>query len=119
MQLHILKSKLHRARLTECILNYEGSIAIDQDILDAVGIMPHEKLLIVNQSNGERIETYAIPSERGSRRFCLNGAAARRGQPGDIITVMAFGVFDEKDAEAVVPRVAILDETNRILESRP
>ena len=83
MLVQVLKSTLHRARITACELNYEGSLAIDLDHMDAVGLLPYEKILIVNQSNGERLETYAIAETRGSRVCCLNGAAARRGQPGD------------------------------------
>ena len=118
MQIQLLKSKLHRARLTECRLDYEGSLGIDQDIMDAVGIVPGEKLLVVNQNNGERLETYAIPETCGSRTFCLNGAAARKGEPGDIVIVMAFASMTPDEARGFVPSVAVLDETNEIVERR-
>ncbi len=114
MDVQILKSKLHRARLTDCELEYEGSLGIDQDLMDAVGLLPGEKLLIVNQTNGERLETYAIAAERGSRTFCLNGAAARRGERGDMITVMAFGTMPLAETATFKPKVAVLDEANDI-----
>ncbi len=116
MQLQVLKSKLHRATLTECVLEYEGSLAIDRDLLDAVGMLPYEKILVVNQTNGERLETYAIPGPRGSRQFCLNGAAARCGYPGDRLTVMSFAIMTPEEAANVRPRVAILDGQNHIAE---
>lgn len=114
----MLKSKLHRARLTGCELNYEGSLAVDRDLMDAVGLLPGEKLLVVNQTNGERLETYAIPAPGGSRTICLNGAAARRGQPGDLLTIMAFGVLDADAALSFEPQVAVLDERNDIASKR-
>ena len=82
MLIEMLKAKLHRAVLTQCELNYTGSISIDRDLLDMAGILPFEKVLVVNQNNGQRLETYTIEAPRGSREFCLNGAAARLGQPG-------------------------------------
>ena len=88
MLIEMLKAKLHRAVLTQCELNYTGSISIDRDLLDQAGILPFEKVLVVNQNNGQRLETYTIEAPRGSREFCLNGAAARLGQPGDTVTIM-------------------------------
>jgi aspartate 1-decarboxylase len=116
MQVQMLKSKLHRATLTGCVLEYEGSLAIDLDLLDAVGILPYEKILVVNQTNGERLETYAIPGPRGSREFCLNGAAARRGCPGDMLTVMSFAALTPAEAATFRPQIAVLDPDNRIAE---
>jgi aspartate 1-decarboxylase len=116
MQLQILKSKLHRATLTRCVLEYEGSLAIDTDLLDVVGMLPYEKILVVNQTNGERLETYAIPAPRGSREFCLNGAAARCGYPGDMLTVMSFAVMSPEEAATFRPRVAVLGPGNAIAE---
>ena len=116
MQVEMLKSKLHRATLTACVLEYEGSLAIDPDLLDAVGMLPYEKILVVNQTNGERLETYAIPGPRGSREFCLNGAAARCGYPGDMLTVMSFGTMAPAEAATFRPKVAILGPENRIAE---
>ena len=118
MLVQLLKSKIHRARLTSCILDYEGSLSIDQDLMDAVGMLPGEKLLIVNQTNGERLETYAIVSPRGSREFCLNGAAARRGEPGDMITIMTFAGVSADEAGTFKPRVIVLNEKNDILSSK-
>lgn len=118
MHVQILRSKLHRAILTGCELEYEGSLSIDLDLMDEVGIFPFEKILVVNQTNGERLETYAIPGARGSREFCLNGAAARRGSPGDMITVMAFGAVPIAEAASVKPTIVILDRDNRIRERK-
>ena len=113
MQIQMLKCKIHRAVLTACELNYQGSLSIDRDILDAAGILPYEKILVVNQTNGQRLETYAIEAPRGSREFCLNGAAARLGQPGDMVTIMAFALMSPEEAATYVPRVAVLSESNR------
>jgi aspartate 1-decarboxylase len=118
MHVQILRSKLHRAILTGCELEYEGSLRIDLDLMDEVGIFPFEKILVVNQTNGERLETYAIPGERGSREFCLNGAAARRGSPGDMVTIMAFGAVPVEEAASVKPTIAILDRENRVRERK-
>lgn len=116
MHVQLLKSKLHRATLTHCVLEYEGSLAIDTDLLDAVGLLPYEKILVVNQTNGERLETYVIPGPRGRREFCLNGAAARCGYPGDMLTVMSFAALTPEEAATFRPRVAILDPKNEIAE---
>ena len=114
MLLDMCKSKIHKARLTECVLEYEGSLGIDLDLLDASGILPYEKILVVNANNGERLETYAIPLERGSRSFTLNGPAAHKGSPGDTITVMAFGRMDEAEAKGFKPKIIVLDAANAI-----
>ncbi len=113
MQLQILKGKLHSAELTACELDYQGSLAIDRELLDLAGILPYEKILVVNQNNGSRLETYAIEATRGSREFCLNGAAARLGLPGDLITVMAFAGMTELEAVDYRPRVVLLSNQNR------
>lgn len=118
MQVQLLKSKIHKARITEAVLHYEGSLGIDQDLMDQVGIAPYERLLVVNITNGERLETYAIPEARGSRTFCLNGAAARRGARGDSITIMVFGYYTPEEARRHRPRVVILDADNRVVEAR-
>lgn len=114
MLIQILKSKLHRCRLTECELEYEGSLGIDLDLMDAVGMFHGEKILVVNQTNGQRLETYAIAEERGSRTFCLNGAAARCGEPGDMITVMSFATVTDDKISGFTPITAVLDQDNRI-----
>ena len=118
MQVQLCKSKIHRARVTSCDLDYEGSLEINQDYLEEAGIYPYEKILVVNATNGERLETYAIPGPRGRPVFRLNGAAAKKGSAGDIITVMAFGVFTKEEAQGFKPRVLVLDEGNRIVERK-
>ncbi|OGV72684.1 MAG: aspartate 1-decarboxylase [Lentisphaerae bacterium RIFOXYB12_FULL_65_16] len=118
MQLQMLKSKLHRARLTGCDLDYEGSLGIDQDLMDKVGLLPGERILVANQNSGDRLETYAIALPRGSREFCLNGGAARCGMPGDLITVMAFAIVTPQEAKRLKPRVAVLDAENRIAHQK-
>ena len=90
MELEILKSKIHRVTVTEARLDYIGSITIDEDLMDAAGILRGERVYIVDNNNGERLDTYAIPGERGSGVICLNGAAARKVQPGDIVIIMAY-----------------------------
>ena len=118
MQVQLLKAKLHRAMLTAADLNYEGSLSIDQDYMDMAGILPYEKILVCNQSNGSRIETYAIPAERGSGMFCLNGAAARHGMPGDLVTIMVFALYSEEEAVRHVPRVVLFSEQNKVVKMK-
>lgn len=114
MTLTLLKSKIHKARITMADLHYEGSLGIDQDLMDIVGIRPWEKILVVNINNGERLETYAIPSPRGSKEFLLNGAAARKGSVGDQIIIMSFGEMSEGEAEGFQPKIIVLDQDNNI-----
>ena len=116
MQLQMMKSKLHQARVTEANLNYVGSITIDQDLMDAVGILPNEKVQIVNNNNGARLETYTIAGERGSGVVCLNGAAARLVQPGDEVIIIAYAYMSPEEAEEYKPQVAFLNEQNEIVE---
>ena len=118
MTLHILKAKLHRIKVTESCLDYEGSLTLDPDDMEAVGILPYEKILVANKSNGSRLETYAIPGKAGSREFCLNGPAAKCGNVGDIVTIMAFSLFENEEAKCCTPRVIVLDENNRIIMRR-
>lgn len=110
----MLRAKLHRLTLTGADPDYEGSIAIDRDLLDAAGIIPFEQVHVWNVSNGERLETYAIEAPRGSGEAALNGAAALRGTPGDIIIVATFGAMDEDEARRHVPVVVHVDSRNRI-----
>ncbi|MGA4719657.1 aspartate 1-decarboxylase [Fictibacillus nanhaiensis] len=112
----LMKGKIHRATVTESNLNYVGSITIDEDILDAVDMIPNEKVQIVNNNNGARFETYIIPGKRGSGVMCLNGAAARLVQEGDIVIVISYGMYDETEARHHVPKVAIMDKNNRVQE---
>jgi aspartate 1-decarboxylase len=113
---NMMNGKIHRATVTEANLNYVGSITIDEDLLDAVGMIANEKVQIVNNNNGARLETYIIPGERGSGVICLNGAAARLVQPGDIIIIISYALVSEEKVTNHKPRVAILDENNRIKE---
>lgn len=116
MLIHILKSKIHRVTVTEANLNYIGSITIDQDLLDAANILPNERVSIVNNNNGERFETYVIAGERGSGVVCLNGAAARKVQPGDIIIVIAYAIMDAEEAKTFHPTVVFPDTaTNKLV----
>lgn len=110
----MMKSKIHRARITEANLNYVGSVTIDQDILDKVDILPHEKVQIVNNNNGARLETYVIPGERGSGVICLNGAAARLVQKDDIVIIVAYAQVAEEDLASFKPIVALMNERNEI-----
>lgn len=115
MNIQICKSKIHKAKLTACDLYYDGSIEIDSELIKKVGILPYEKVLIVNADNGERLETYVIPGEPGSKVFCLNGAAAHRGSEGDTVTIMAFGSLSEKEAAEIKPKIIVLDQENNIM----
>jgi aspartate 1-decarboxylase len=112
----LMKAKIHRATVTESNLNYVGSITIDEDILDAVDMIPNEKVQIVNNNNGARFETYIIPGKRGSGVMCLNGAAARLVQEGDTIIVISYAMYDETEAKNHQPKVAIMDKNNMIQE---
>ena len=107
--------KIHRAVVTQARLDYMGSITIDEDLLDAAGILPGEKVQIVNNNNGERLETYTIAGERGSGVICLNGAAARKAQVGDVVIIIAYGLMDAKEAKQNEPKVVMVDEHNRIV----
>ncbi|MBU2700666.1 aspartate 1-decarboxylase [Sporomusaceae bacterium BoRhaA] len=111
----LFKSKLHRATVTEACLDYVGSITIDEDLMDAADICLHEKVQVVNNNNGARLETYVIAGPRGSGMICLNGAAARLVQPGDTVIIMTFAIFDEKEMENYQPTVVFLDESNGIV----
>jgi aspartate 1-decarboxylase len=112
----MMKSKIHRATVTEANLNYVGSITIDQDILDAVDILENEKVQIVNNNNGARLETYVISGKRGSGVICLNGAAARLVQPGDTVIIISYATMADADARNHKPIVALMDKDNRIVE---
>lgn len=113
----MMKSKLHRATVTEANLNYVGSITIDEDLIDAVDMYVNEKVQIVNNNNGARLETYIIPGPRGSGVICLNGAAARLVQPGDNVIIIAYAMMTDEEAKQYKPRVAILDENNKIAQA--
>lgn len=112
----MLNSKIHRATVTEADLNYVGSITIDQDLLDAVGMLANEKVHIVNNNNGARFETYIIAGERGSGVICVNGAAARLVQRGDIVIILSYAYVMNENARDHKPTVAIMDADNQIKE---
>ena len=114
MFVKLLKSKLHRARVTGAVVDYPGSVAIDPDLTDAVGIRPYEAVLLANATNGSRLETYVIPAERGSKKFEILGAAAKLMNPGDVVIVLNFGFFTPEEAETHKPGVGALDENNNI-----
>lgn len=112
----LMKSKIHRATVTEAHLNYVGSITIDEDLLDQVEILPNEKVQVVNNHNGARLETYVIPGPRGSGTICLNGAADRLVQPGDTVIIISYAMMTSEEAAHHRPRVAILGEGNQVQE---
>ena len=114
----MLRAKIHMATVTDCILRYEGSISIDEDILEAAGMLSYEQVHVSNLDNGERFTTYIIPGERGSRSFMLNGPTARKAVPGDRIIIFSYSWMDEEEISAAEPRVLIMDEENRIKEVR-
>ena len=116
MQLNMLKSKIHRATVTEANLNYVGSITIDREFMEDARIIEYEKIQVVDINNGNRLETYVIAGERGSRVICLNGAAARYVQPGDKVILMTYCQMDAEEAKAHKPTVLFLGEGNSIVE---
>lgn len=118
MQLHLLKSKIHRAQVTAASLNYEGSMTIDAGLMEKVGLLPFEKILCSNLANGSRFETYAIPGERGSGVIVLNGATAHLGRVGDRITIMSYTILEESAAANWQPRVIVLGDNNTIINER-
>jgi len=118
MFITLMKSKIHRATVTEANLNYVGSITIDEDLLDSADIMRNEKVQIVDNNNGNRFETYVIPGERGSGIICLNGAAARVVHTGDLIIIISYGMFDKKEAAYFEPKVIFVNEKNEVEEVR-
>jgi aspartate 1-decarboxylase len=110
------KSKIHRARVTEANLYYEGSLTVDSDLLDAADILPFERVQVVNINNGERFETYTIPGKRRSGIICLNGAAARLGQVNDEIIIITYGTYSEEELKIYKPTVILLDKKNKIID---
>ena len=116
MLITVMRSKLHRLTITEADLNYIGSISLDPDLMDSAGMVEGEKVQIVNINNGERIETYIIKGEKGSGQVCLNGPAARRCQPGDLVIVIAYGQMTIEEAKNFTPTVVFPDsETNKVV----
>ena len=114
MMIEVLKSKLHCVTVTEANLHYMGSIAIDEDLMDAAGLIAGEKIQVVNNNNGERFETYVIKGERGSGCICLNGAAARKVQVGDVVIIIAYALMDMDEAKTFSPTIVFPKEGNRL-----
>jgi aspartate 1-decarboxylase len=115
MFVHVLKSKIHRVKVTQAELNYVGSITVDEDLIDAAGMFVNEKVQVVNVNNGARLETYIIKGERGSGTVCLNGAAARLVQMGDLVIIMAYAMMEIEEAKRFVPNVVFPDQQNKLL----
>ncbi len=116
MNLTMMKSKLHRVTITEANLNYVGSITIDEELMAAANILPNEQVQVVDNNNGARLVTYAIPGPAGSGVICLNGSAARMVQPGDIAIIMTYATMSEEEAKTHVPTVVLVDAQNRMTE---
>jgi aspartate 1-decarboxylase len=118
MQMHLLKSKIHRAQVTAASLDYEGSLTIALDLMERVGLVAYERILCSNLANGQRFETYVIPGKAGSGAIILNGATAHLGNAGDRLTIMSFAVVDPAAAQHWQPRVIVLGEGNRVMAER-
>ncbi|MVZ62947.1 aspartate 1-decarboxylase [Sphingobacterium humi] len=115
MMIEVMKSKIHRVRVTQAELNYVGSITIDEDLMDAANIIANEKVQIVNNNNGARLETYVIPGQRGSGIICLNGAAARLVQVGDIVIIISYALMDMESAKKHQPSTIFPDDHNKLI----
>ncbi len=115
MRIEVLKSKIHRAKITQTELDYVGSITIDLDLMDAANLIEGEKVLVVNNNNGERLETYVIAGERGSGMVCLNGAAARKAAKGDIVIVISFASMEFEEAKKFTPYLVFPDKNNKAI----
>ena len=116
MRRTMMKSKIHRATVTGADLHYQGSVAIDRDLLEAANILEHERVEIYNVTNGERFATYAIPAPRGSRQILINGAAAHKASKGDLVILATYAEFEEAEARGHRPIVVLMDDANHILE---
>ena len=112
----MLKSKIHRATVTQADLHYVGSVTVDEDLMDAADLLPGEQVAVVDVTNGARLETYVIPGERGSRVIGINGAAAHLVHPGDLVILIAYGQLDEAELLTYSPHVVFVDEHNRVVE---
>lgn len=118
MHIHLLKSKILRAEVTDSSLNYEGSLGIDSELMDMVGLLPYEKILVGDMASGSRFETYAIPAPAGSHTIALNGAVARLGQVGDLLVIMSFAELTPEEAKEHKPRIVVVSDRNsRIVRS--
>lgn len=114
MQIQLLKSKIHRVKITQAELHYVGSITIDEDLMDAANLIENEKVQIVNINNGERLETYVIKGERGSGNICLNGPAARKAQVGDVVIIISYASMDFEEAKQFKPVIVFPDDNNKL-----
>mgnify|MGYP001389576030 CR=1 FL=1 len=112
----MMKGKIHRATVTEANLNYVGSITIDEDLMDLIDLYPNERVQVVNNNHGARLETYTIPGPRGSGVICLNGAAARLVQPGDTVIIISYALMTEEEARTYKPKIAIMGPNNKVIE---
>lgn len=117
MLIHVVKSKIHRVKVTEANLNYIGSLTVDQELMDAAGMIENEKVQVVNLNNGSRLETYLIPGERKSGVVCLNGAAARLVQPGDLVLIISYGILSLEEAKSFKPTLVFPDSNTNSLRS--
>lgn len=113
---YMLKSKIHRATVTDANLNYEGSLTIDRELMQAVDLSPFEKIKVYNINNGERFDTYVIEGEAGSGDICLNGAAARKGLPGDFIIIVSYALYSEEEMKDYRPQIVLVDNANRMIK---
>jgi aspartate 1-decarboxylase len=116
MLIKVLKSKLHRARVTDAKLHYPGSIEIDEDLIEASGLIPYEAVTVADLNNGNRLETYVVPGEAGAGRIVILGAAAQLIKPKDVIIIFAYALCTPQEAKELVPKVVVLDEKNRIVK---
>jgi aspartate 1-decarboxylase len=114
MQIEILKSKIHRAVITEANLNYVGSLTVDEDLMDAANLIENEKIQVVNVNNGERLETYVIKGKRGTGIVCLNGPAARKGMTGDVVVILSYALMDFEKAKSFKPAIVFPKEGNKL-----
>ncbi len=115
MFIEILKSKIHRAFVTEVNINYQGSITIDEILMDAANIVEHEKVQVLNYNNGERIDTYVIKGKRGTGEVCMNGPAARKFLVGDPIIVISYAMIDAQEAKNLIPKIIFVDNNNKMI----
>jgi len=119
VRLTVFKSKIHRCLVTEANLNYEGSVTIDADLMEAADILPHEQVQVLNVNNGERFDTYAIRGPRGSGVICLNGPAARLAEVGDLVIILTYATMEREELERHTPLVVMVDDRNRIRSAEP
>ncbi|MCX6304776.1 MAG: aspartate 1-decarboxylase [Bacteroidetes bacterium] len=118
MQIQVLKSKIHRAIVTDADINYIGSITIDEALMTASNLIEFEKVQVLNINNGERIETYVIKGERGSGTICLNGAAARKFLPNDLVIIVSYALMDFEEAKSFIPSIAFVDSKNKLVKGK-